>query len=70
MHINKGSVLGLAVVLTVAGLLPLWIAIYRAYNFAYSKAAFALAMAIVVWVVACNLYAIWFRLDRRDDEDR
>ena len=60
--------LGLAVVLTVAGLLPFILAVYRAYHFAFSKAAFAFAMAVVVWVVACNLYAIWFRLS--DDEDR
>jgi len=43
-------VLGFAVVLTVAGLLPFVLAVYRAYHFAFSKAAFALAMAVVVWV--------------------
>jgi len=68
MRIRKGPVLGLAVLVTVAGLLPLGLAVYWAYHFAFSKALFALAMAVVVWVVACNLYAIWFRLP--DDEDR
>ena len=68
MRIHKEPVLGLAVVLTVAGLLPSILAVYRAYHFAFSKAAFAFAMAVVVWVVACNLYAIWFRLP--DDEDK
>jgi hypothetical protein len=55
----RGSLLGLAQVVALAGVMMFGLAIHRVFHLVYSKAAIAFLMGAVAWIIAGRLYAAW-----------
>ncbi len=60
--LKPGPVLGLALVVALAGVMLFALAIYRASHLVWSKATLAFLMGVVAWIIAGNFYAYWLRL--------
>jgi hypothetical protein len=56
------SLLGIAVVLTLWGMLMFGLAVFRASHFVWSKAIIAFLVGLVSWIIAVILYSTWLQL--------
>ena len=54
--------LGIAVVLTLWGVLMFGLAVFRASHFVWSKAIIAFLVGLVSWIIAVILYSTWLQL--------
>jgi hypothetical protein len=59
----RGPVLGLVIVVTLAGGLLFGKALYHYYHFADAKAVTGFLMGVVAWIVAGKLYSAWRYID-------
>jgi hypothetical protein len=59
---KPGSVLGLALVVALAGVMMFALAIHRASHSAFSKASVAFLMGVVAWIIVGRLHAAWLSL--------
>ena len=60
--IRRGPLLGIAVVLTLWGVLMFGLAVFRASHFVWSRAIIAFLVGLVSWIIAVILYSTWLQL--------
>jgi hypothetical protein len=66
---TRGAVLGIAVILTLFGLMMLAPALYWAASSHWQKAMPLLLIGPVAWIFAFNFYATWLRLRPGDGDE-
>jgi hypothetical protein len=54
--------LGIAVVLTLWGVLMFGLAVFRASHFVWSRAIIAFLVGLVSWIIAVIVYSTWLQL--------